>query len=379
VIESTVESYPSCVIQTVASLLVYHVSGSISWAAIVSILSSWLTTALKVTSMEFGIDTNKGLRTNYPSLFGYAPDSRRKRRAAKAFLFSLVLSHIILNTLSIALVYAVRPAWLAAFLSANTGLYLLYTAARSDLRCSVPGASGIGISLVFRAVIKLYFDFTAMPYLRSPMVLGGTYWVFAMGMHPVLSLIAGWLYMTYFEGTGELQTDLVFAVLGALVGVWAASLTGFMLTIKREYIGTFVSLETGRAYAVRFFNEAEGDDERRIKIFDFSPELWIEIRGDVRAWTLENYVRWKAEKPRWFTVGLIQRLPDDFMPPADVLALDTQAPGGKRKSLANMGPRKRLRSVLLTPVEELVDATLILPAPLVVDAIAAGGPAPAHH
>jgi hypothetical protein len=55
----------------------------------------------------------------------------------------------------------------------------------------------------------------------------------------------------------------------------------------------------------------------------------------------------QAEKPHRFTVGLIQRLPDDFMPPADVLALDAQAPGGKRKSLANMGPRKRLRSVLL--------------------------------
>jgi hypothetical protein len=127
-----------------------------------------------------------------------------------------------------------------------------------------------------------------------------------------------------------------------------------MLTIKRTYIGTFLSLETGHSYAVRFFNEAEGDDARRIKIFNFSPPLWSEIRGDVKAWTLDNYARWKAEKPYWFTAGLVQRLPDDFMPPADVLALDAQAPGGKRKSLANMGPRKRLRSALLTPAEDAV-------------------------
>jgi hypothetical protein len=53
--------------------------------------------------------------------------------------------------------------------------------------------------------------------------------------------------MTYFEGPGKLPTELIFAVLGALVLVWAASLTGFLLTIKREYIGTFLSLETGRA------------------------------------------------------------------------------------------------------------------------------------
>jgi hypothetical protein len=171
-----------------------------------------------------------------------------------------------------------------------------------------------------------------------------------MGMHPVLSLLAGWLYVTYVEGPAKLPTDLVFTVLGALVGVWAASLTGFLLTIKREYIGTFLSLETGRAYVVRFFSEAEGDDERRVKIFNFSPALWTEIRSDVKAWTLDNYGRWKADKPFWFTVGLIQRLPDDFMPPADVLALDEQAPGGKRKSLANMGSRKRLRSALLAPV-----------------------------
>jgi hypothetical protein len=369
VFESAVQSYPSCVIQIVATLLAYRASGSISRAAIVSMLSSWLTTALKVTSMEFGIDTNKGLRKHYPSLFGYAPDSRRKRGVAKAFFFSLVLSHVILSTLTIALVYTVRPAWLAAFLGTTTGLYLAYKVARSDLRFHVPGASSIGISLAFRAVEKFVFDFTALPYLRAPWQLGGAHWLFAMAMHPVQSLLAGWLYISHGEGPGKLPADLVFAVLGVLVLVWAASLTGFLLTIKREYIGTFLSLETGRAYAVRFFNEAEGDDERRIKIFHFSPPLWSEIRGDVKAWTLlSNYERWKAEKPFWFTVGLIQRLPDDFMPPADVLALDAQAPGGKRKSLANMGPRKRLRSALLPPAEDAVDATLILPAPQVVDA-----------
>jgi hypothetical protein len=90
----------------------------------------------------------------------------------------------------------------------------------------------------------------------------------------------------------------------------------------------------------------------------------------VKAWTLDNYERWKTERPYWFTVGLIQRLPDDFMPPADVLALDAQAPGGKRKSLANMGPRKRLRSVLLPQTEDMADATLILPAPLAVESMA---------
>ena len=164
-----------------------------------------------------------------------------------------------------------------------------------------------------------------------------------------------------------------------MVGAWAASLTGFLLTIKRGYVGTFLSLETGRAYAVRFFNEAEGDDERRSKIFNFSPPLWSEIRGDVKAWTLGNYARWKAEKPHWFTVGLIQRLPDDFMPPADVLALDAQAPGGKRKSLANMGPRKRLRSALLASAEDAAGAALILPAaapPLAVNGRAASAAVP---
>jgi hypothetical protein len=30
--------------------------------------------------MEFGIDKNKGLRKYHPSLYGYAPDSRRKRQ-----------------------------------------------------------------------------------------------------------------------------------------------------------------------------------------------------------------------------------------------------------------------------------------------------------
>jgi hypothetical protein len=192
-------------------------------------------------------------------------------------------------------------------------------------------------------------------------------------------MLAGWLYVAYFEGPGKLPSDLVFAVLGVLVGVWAVSFAGFLLTIKREYVGTFLSLETGCAYAVRFFNEADGDDERRIKIFNFAEALWSEIRGDVKDWTLDNYERWKAEKPPWFTVGLIKRLPDDFMPAADVAALDARAPGGKRKSLANMGLHKRFRSSLLTPAEDAADATLILPMPQAEDAAVSAGPAPEPH
>jgi len=378
-LETAVESYPSCVIQIVASLSAYHLSGSISWAAVASILFSWLATAFKATAMEVGAHTNKALRKYHPRLFGYSPDSRAQRRGVKAFLFSLILSHVILSTLTVALVYTVRPAWLAAFVGTSIGLVLAYKAARSDLRYYVPGASGIFTSLLERALVHLFVETTGMPYFRSPFEEGGACWLLTMGALPVRSMLAGWLYVAYFEGPGKLPSDLVFAVLGVLVGVWAVSFAGFLLTIKREYVGTFLSLETGCAYAVRFFNQADGDDERRIKIFNFAEALWSEIRGDVKDWTLDNYKRWKAEKPPWFTVGLIKRLPDDFMPAADVAALDARAPGGKRKSLANMGPHKRFRSSLLTPAEDAADATLILPKPQAEDAAVSAGPAPEPH
>jgi hypothetical protein len=123
-----------------------------------------------------------------------------------------------------------------------------------------------------------------------------------------------WVYSKHYNGPGKLERAVLFPTFGTLAGVWAAALTGFLLSIERTYLSTFVSLETGREHAVRKFRKANGDDERRTQIFACNELLWESIRGEVVSWCQANYDRWRAESPAWLMPGLLAQIPDDCLP-----------------------------------------------------------------
>ena len=50
----------------------------------------------------------------------------------------------------------------------------------------------------------------------------------------------------------------LFATVGALAAVWLVAIVGLSLTIEREYLHTFVSLQTGYAYTQSYFLESQG-------------------------------------------------------------------------------------------------------------------------
>ncbi len=129
-----------------------------------------------------------------------------------------------------------------------------------------------------------------------------------------MCFVSVWAYAEHYDGPDKLDRAVLFPTFGALAGVWATALIGFLLAIERPYLWTFVSLETGRAYAIRRFRERQGDDERRILVFDANVRLWESIQGEVKAWLKANYTRWLAEKPAWFTPALIAKIPGDFPP-----------------------------------------------------------------
>ena len=129
-----------------------------------------------------------------------------------------------------------------------------------------------------------------------------------------------WAYTEHYDGPGKLDRAVLFLTFGLLAGVWAAALAGFFLSIERTYLWTFVSLETGRESAVGFFNERQGDDERRTEIFNINELRWESIREKVAAWCQANYDRWKAESPAWLTPGLLAKIPDDCLPKYHLLS-----------------------------------------------------------
>ncbi len=134
----------------------------------------------------------------------------------------------------------------------------------------------------------------------------------------------------------------LFATVGALAAVWLIAVVGLSLTIKREYLYTFVSLQTGYAYSQSYFLDNHGDDPKRVNIFFMNERHWQAIRDRVRQWVLSVYEAWQALMPAFFTADLQARIPDDFMPAQAVQDLNAQSPEGRRPTVQNMGLLRRV-------------------------------------
>jgi hypothetical protein len=136
----------------------------------------------------------------------------------------------------------------------------------------------------------------------------------------------------------------LFATVGALAAVWLVAVAGLSFTIKREYLHTFVSLQTGYADTQSIFLEHRGNlnDAKRVNIFFFNERHWQAIRDRVRQWVLSVYATWQALMPAFFTADLQARIPDDFMPAQVVRDLNAQSPDGRRPTLQNMGLVRRM-------------------------------------
>ena len=157
----------------------------------------------------------------------------------------------------------------------------------------------------------------------------------------------------------------LFTIVMTLAVLLLVAVVGLSLTIKREYLRTFVSLQTGCAHAQSYFLDHEGDDAKRVEIFYCNERQWQAIRNRVREWVLGMYAVWKALMPSWFTTDVQARIPDEFMPAQVVHELNAQAPGGRRPTLQNMGLLRRVSQVAAVTAEESSssDGRLRVPAP----------------
>jgi hypothetical protein len=154
----------------------------------------------------------------------------------------------------------------------------------------------------------------------------------------------------------------LFVSVTTLIAVWAISAAGLLLTIKREYVRTFVSTQTGCHYTCSIFLDHEGNDATRINIFSHNVRQWRSIRDRVRQWVRNGYALWEQLRPAWFNESLQARIPDDLMPVQAVVQLNTQAPGGRRKTLDGMGLLRRatLTTDSAMPPESAADPALVI-------------------
>ena len=249
-----------------------------------------------------------------------------------------------------------------------------------------------------RVCEKIVLDGTGFVQFRHPFNAGGFYYIFNAVMTHVACFVAAALYSGHFTGTvldnrgynftegnytsasttdaivanatatfptnaaangstaaehdagttvntGKIDNFTLFATIGTLSAVWTVAFVGLLLTMKREYRGSFVSLQTGCAYSRAHFLDHDGDS-RRAEIFYTNQRHWRSIRDLVRQWVLGAYATWLQLRPAWLTEALHTHIPDDFMPAPVVQQLDAQAPGGRRRTVESMGTLRRFSLAL---------------------------------
>jgi hypothetical protein len=160
---------------------------------------------------------------------------------------------------------------------------------------------------------------------------------------------------------GKISDVPLFAAVGMSAIVWLVAVLGLALTIKREYLRTFVSLRTGYADTQSAFLDNEGNDARRVHIFFCNERQWRAIRDRVRQWVLSVYAAWKALMPSWFTTDLQARIPDDFMPAQAVHELNAQAPEGRRPTEQGMDLLRRVSLQAVVSADECPGMAMVSP------------------
>jgi hypothetical protein len=98
-----------------------------------------------------------------------------------------------------------------------------------------------------------------------------------------------------------------------LGAAWSGSFALFLVSIKRKYVATFFSTQTGYQYVQAKF--AREGDENKSKIFKYNHKQWLSIREEVKEWTSKNWERWEEEQPDWFTDKWKAKVHDGFIPP----------------------------------------------------------------
>jgi hypothetical protein len=148
------------------------------------------------------------------------------------------------------------------------------------------------------------------------------------------SFVATRVYYASLQDEKDAVMDESFAwtIVGGLSGLFVSFQTCFLLLMKRKFVSTFFSTQTGHAWVKSFFLDYEED---RIKMFVHGQnrKQWASIRDDVKAYTMENWERWEDEKPAWFNAAFKASIEDGMIPAESLRKLN----GGSKRRRSSLG------------------------------------------
>ena len=180
--------------------------------------------------------------------------------------------------------------------------------------------------------MKVLSDVTGFLSHRHPLEAGGCYFAFSTIASQASCWIAASLYIAHYPGRegGKIEALTIYIFIGGLQVLWVLTTVLFFSKIKRAYWRTFYSTETAREYVCHRFNESQ-EDEMKALIFFYHQDLWFDYKDKVRAFSHNNWARWTAEKPKWFDVHFVAKVPDEFIPKTALDDLNRNSVGGKRR------------------------------------------------
>jgi hypothetical protein len=190
-------------------------------------------------------------------------------------------------------------------------------------------------SVILRVCFKAITDFTGVVQFRAAGEMGGAAWAFSQGMTLLASVVATRIFLSSDKAAADGETmseSNVWTVVIALSGSQLSLFACFLLLMKREFWGTFFSVQTGYAWVQSRFINGAGDETKK-DIHLFNKRQWLSIRLDVKAWTMENWERWEEEKPVWFNDAWKSTLDDDMIPPASLRKMN----GGSQRRRSSLG------------------------------------------
>ena len=315
-IELFAESIPGCVIQICG----YMTNPDPDGMALASIIISALTAGFTGAQISYDMDTDPSKRATKPHFYGYVPDVAAKRTIVFITMVFMNASMLLVKSLAVALFIRLGSNYVLGYFAIDLGVFFAIKIWNRDFTYYLPLEGfwfTLVISCLIRFICKIIADFTGIVHMRHPGEMGGAYFTFN-----VMSSLCALLVATKVNDDrfGDMRNTwrlcgLIFLAMGVL---W----TVFLRTIKKEYLGTFFSTETGFRSNVRMFLDST-DESVKITIFGCHPSQWEGIREEVKTWIMLNWERWREEKPEWLTQERKTQIPDDFKPTEQSLFLQT--------------------------------------------------------
>ena len=209
---------------------------------------------------------------------------------------------------------------LGLYLLADYGFYIKYKIFRRDLILflPMPTTASYPVSLILGVVSKTIADFSGSLHFRLPCHLGGAYFFFNLVTSQISVLVTVHVYNTSFEDSGDgakIDDEVLWRIFGSLNGAWLVVMSFFLFRVAvPSYRHMLWSTVSGRQWLQACFLENEEDSEK-VAIFTKYRLLWESDMGaEVMEWARVHWAEWTREKLEWFTLFIIAKVPDEYIP-----------------------------------------------------------------